>query len=101
MSSSNTPEILEGALGTVVRNTRAYEPYAYHSLAERIFSQTCSNFFSTLELTKAPSADGKTMNLSDLKLLMAEVEIRINGQTESRVDEEKNGEASEEGPGTR
>lgn len=101
MSSSDTPEHLEGALGIVMRNTRVSKLYAYHSAIERIFSQACPNFFSTLERTKIPRAEGKTMSLSDIKLLIAEVEIRIHGQTESRVDAGKNGEASEAGPGSR
>ncbi len=78
-----------------------YKPSPYHSAIERIFSQTCSNFFSTLELTKAPRADKKTISVCDLKILRVEWEIRINGQTESHINEGKSGETSQGRTGAR
>ena len=91
---------LEGVIGIHMRNIAGYKP-SYHSVIERFFGQTSSTLLSTPALTKSPHADGQTMSLSDLKLLMVERKVLTNGEAESHVDEGKNGEASEEGPGTR
>jgi hypothetical protein len=101
MSSSDKPKLPGDGLEIIVLNTPAHAPGRYRSIIERVFGQANSSLFSSPEPIYPPYAGGKTIGLNDLKLLMAEAEVGVNGQTESRVNEEKNGESSEEGPGTR